>query len=46
MAEILPIGALGACETLLIIWNKEKSTKSKSKNDSDRSKISGRQYIY
>ncbi|CAH1760690.1 3444_t:CDS:2 [Entrophospora sp. SA101] len=69
MAEILPIGALGACETLvndkyrippivklviliiiailiiwfvhkLIIWNKEKSTKSKSKNDSDRSKIS------
>nr|CAG8556955.1 2401_t:CDS:2 [Entrophospora candida] len=69
MAEILPIGALGACETLvndkyqippivklviliiiailiiwfvhkLIIWNKEKSTKSKSKNGFDRSKIS------
>ncbi|CAH1767579.1 12667_t:CDS:2, partial [Entrophospora sp. SA101] len=36
MAEILPIGALG-----LIIWNKEKSTKSKSENGSDRSKISG-----
>ncbi|CAJ0832772.1 2744_t:CDS:2 [Entrophospora sp. SA101] len=35
MAEILPIGALG-----LIIWNKEKSTKSKSENGSDRSKIS------
>ncbi|CAJ0824913.1 17975_t:CDS:2 [Entrophospora sp. SA101] len=35
MAEILPIGALG-----LIIWNKEKSTKSKSENSSDRSKIS------
>ncbi|CAJ0823827.1 2476_t:CDS:2, partial [Entrophospora sp. SA101] len=75
MAEILPIGALGVCETLvndkyrippivklviliiiailiirfvhkLIIWNKEKSTKSKSENGSDRSKISGRRYIY
>ncbi|CAJ0842742.1 9524_t:CDS:2 [Entrophospora sp. SA101] len=63
MAEILPIGALGVCETLvndkyrippivklviliiiailiirfvhkLIIWNKEKSTKSKSENGS------------